>query len=568
MSGTAALIQSLANPPNPLVTLGQDVQGVGAVRNFQAQQATAQAYQQSIDPQTGAFDQGKFNRLIASTPQGAWNAGPAIQQAGSAMTSTGLGQQEQLAAQLAKIKALSGLATPLLQRANAGQSITPGDVDGVIQQGLDSGIISPEDATFARAKLNQPGTNPRDLLLGWNFANQSAEGQLSAATPGTTGIPTAGGTQFVGTNPYMPGYPRAGTFYPGGEIVSVNMGDGTTQQMPIAQANTLLGNPAVRAANPNGFTPAPVTNKSFTTPDNAAPPGRYPQPAAPPPAPLPTDQAVAAARQSGQPVPILNGNGLVARPDGSVGNPAPTTATAPPGRTLAPGVAAARAAPAEASGQAQTAFRADVASSPGRVMTAQQALSALQGSMTGPGTQWANSLAGIIGTWEPGVLKNWLGPNYDPATLSQNRALAEKYLTAIAQQTAAGFGHNTDAQLAAAFSANPNVHISNLAAQDVLKVQIGLERMKQDMYDDMRGQRVQPEDFADWQANWANTHDPRAYVVDSMAPDQLQRLQASLNREGPKAQRMFVQTAREAFNNGRIPDPFGGALTPSAQAGQ
>ena len=69
---------------NPLTTLGQMSQGITQMRDYQAKQATADAYQQSIDPQTGAFDQGKFNALIGSTPQGAWNAGQTMQQSGAA----------------------------------------------------------------------------------------------------------------------------------------------------------------------------------------------------------------------------------------------------------------------------------------------------------------------------------------------------------------------------------------------------------------------------------------------------------------------------------------------------
>jgi hypothetical protein len=71
-AGTNALINQLANPPNPFERLGQSMQGIAALKDFQARRATAGLYGQAIDPTTGQFDTGKFNALSALLALRSW----------------------------------------------------------------------------------------------------------------------------------------------------------------------------------------------------------------------------------------------------------------------------------------------------------------------------------------------------------------------------------------------------------------------------------------------------------------------------------------------------------------
>ena len=203
----------------------------------------------------------------------------------------------------------------------------------------------------------------------------------------------------------------------------------------------------------------------------------------------------------------------------------------------------------------QQAFADDVADSPGRVFTAQQALTSLKGAWTGPGTAVPSAIAGFLGTFEPAALKRWLGSDYDPKTIATNRDLAEKYLTQVAMGQAGVLGQGTNEKLATAIAGSPNTHIQNLAAQDVLRVMVGMERMKQMMYSDMQsangGQGVSPDQFRTWRANWMTSHDPRAFILDQMPVDQKQRLRADLYAPGHERERaVFATTLRQAQAGG------------------
>lgn len=82
--GYGALINKLANPPNPLTTLGQDAEALAAAKEFQAQNALTGIYQQSIDPQTGQVDLGEFNALARQNPAALWKFGESMRSAGAA----------------------------------------------------------------------------------------------------------------------------------------------------------------------------------------------------------------------------------------------------------------------------------------------------------------------------------------------------------------------------------------------------------------------------------------------------------------------------------------------------
>ena len=68
----------LANPAaaNPNLWT-QGINNLTTLKDFQARQAIANAYQQTIDPVTGQVDQPRFNALMAS-PEASWAAAPAM----------------------------------------------------------------------------------------------------------------------------------------------------------------------------------------------------------------------------------------------------------------------------------------------------------------------------------------------------------------------------------------------------------------------------------------------------------------------------------------------------------
>jgi len=182
VSSTGALVNRLMNPPNPMEQLGQTIQGVNALKDFQARNAMAGIYSQAIDPTTGEVDQGLLNRLIGANPAAAWNAGPAMQQAGQAVGAQGAGTQNWVKAQQDQLQLLNGYAQPLYERIANGGSVSADDVRGVLKNAIG---ISPQMRAAVEQKLAglNPGEDANGLLKGFQFATQTPEAQASRNFP-------------------------------------------------------------------------------------------------------------------------------------------------------------------------------------------------------------------------------------------------------------------------------------------------------------------------------------------------------------------------------------------------
>jgi hypothetical protein len=217
MSGSLPVFQPQP-APNPFAQAGQTISSVNALRDYQAKQATANAYQQSIDPQTGAFDQGKFNALIGSTPQGAWNAGQTMQQAGQAMTATGQGQTAQIQAKQAQLNGIGQYMTPLMQKVQQGQPVSGADVLSATQNAVDAGFVTPEMAANIKNQVASLGPNgdASNLVRGAYFGTQAGLEQLKALSPNYQTVQQGSQVGVININPNAPGSVQAGTALPMG----------------------------------------------------------------------------------------------------------------------------------------------------------------------------------------------------------------------------------------------------------------------------------------------------------------------------------------------------------------
>lgn len=194
------------------------------------------------------------------------------------------------------------------------------------------------------------------------------------------------------------------------------------------------------------------------------------------------------------------------------------------------------------------------------MMQALPALERLGPQGVGPGTEELNTIKSFVQSnlnWLPGADKIIGNPqnikDYDEA---------KKYLTQLAGSRATMFGHGTDQALSTSLVGSPNTHISNLAGTDLLKATIALRRMEQAQTLDADDQKVQPGGYASWAAKWATNVDPRAYMVDLMTPDQLQRVAKSLKTKAEKDK--FNRSAAKAAELGIITRP-GGQHQPSTE---
>jgi hypothetical protein len=213
----------------------------------------------------------------------------------------------------------------------------------------------------------------------------------------------------------------------------------------------------------------------------------------------------------------------------------PEFQTAPPA-----GVVDANQKANAAGGDMLVADQQSNANSGTRINILQNAGDALSKAQTGTGADKLNAVRGLVAT---------LG---GPADKVASYDEANKYLTQYAQQKAASFGHGTDSQLAAAIAGNGNTHISNLAAQDVVKVNLGLERMEQARMKAWESAGLQPSQYGQWKSQFGSTMDPRVFVADQMDPAKIQGMVKKMN---PKEQATFRTQYNWAVQNGFINGP-------------
>lgn len=304
---TSALINQLTNPPNPLQQFGGTFDLANKVKEFQANQAIADIYGQSIDPTTGQVDFGKFNALARSNPAAMWKFGAQQQQAGVGVQAQGHGTSAQLQAQLDQLGVQQAYLSPLLPAAQAG-TLTTEQLQEALKN-IPPGVISPTTMANVQRQLAN-GADPNKIVIGGYFASEEARRQAQMAQP-SLGMVPSGSLQYpTQGNIFYPGGPgRAGGIQypqqaipqgtqPGG--TDIDLGGGQHITVPNDQVHRILtDNPNFQKLNQKlmggGGAPSPTPQPAPSPPPapGAPGPGRYgygqPQPApTPTPTPAPT----------------------------------------------------------------------------------------------------------------------------------------------------------------------------------------------------------------------------------------------------------------------------------------
>ena len=214
---------------------------------------------------------------------------------------------------------------------------------------------------------------------------------------------------------------------------------------------------------------------------------------------------------------------------------------------FAPGEAEAATVAATGSAGAYQALRNDVGASGTRVFQLNKALTALEGTNTGPGTETTNNIRSFLQAQTPDSLKQFV-PDFDPdKTMKYDEA--NKYLTAFASGAAGSIGPKTNEQLATALSANASTKISNLAAKDVVKANIALEKMKQAAAIQFKNSGEPPQNFSDWYANYNKLSDPRAFLADQQSAKDRRSM---LDKMNSKEQASYLNSFKAAIKSGVI----------------
>jgi len=203
---------------------------------------------------------------------------------------------------------------------------------------------------------------------------------------------------------------------------------------------------------------------------------------------------------------------------------------------------------------AYTAAQADQPNAARRITTAQLALSALDSAKVGGGTESLQAINNVLGSYSPDFIKKII-PDFDPAKAATDYQLAAKYMQQI---TNAGGGlpggASTSDKLNAAAAATPNPHMQDMASKDVLKVLVAQERLGQYVLSEFNKTGLPPAQFQKWSAEWARTHDPRAFMLPDMDAGQRAFLKKTMP-VGSKDRQTFQDTTSELIKNGAIPPP-------------
>lgn len=226
----------------------------------------------------------------------------------------------------------------------------------------------------------------------------------------------------------------------------------------------------------------------------------------------------------------------------------------PAGGFVATGLAPGVEETAKGAASALNNLHNTVAGSSGRVFQLKEALHGLEGAgATGPGTETTNKIKSFLLAQEPEFLKK-LGISPDEVKIADYDK-ANKYLTQYASGQMGSMGGGTDSKLATALSGNANTHISALAAQDVVKAAIGMERMQQAQVQAFDESGLPPSDYNKWQAKWNKETDPRVFMMDELSPEKRAKVISGLKKD---ERAKFASQLRMAIKNGYVTMPVSG----------
>lgn len=507
---------------DPLKTFGQVV----GIQNAQQQNkllqqtqdlrsATGEAAIASTERATGAFDFNKYQGLTGSDPRSAWNQPDIIAQAATNQKAQADAQVAMLASKQAHVEAANGyisatLGNPALGKTDQYDTIVK-TINDMWSHNANLGTPAERDALIAQVPKGDPLGQKQFVLnaANQNFAIQRKLEPLLAQGYGTpvqvdTGQKVLGGTQASPTQggalnvPAQTGVQRVtGPDFNAGfqriTVPEIDSASGQTKLGPDGKPTGVYQDVYV----PRGQLPGAsgVAGPFVAGPSVVPPAGSPPQLAAPATA----GSGITGTRPASGQAPVA------APPSGAV-------LAAPP-----PGVS-------ESQNADVTRYKGDQAAIPVRqtnvqsLQKAQVALDALAGPLgTGKGTETLAGLKSVLSS---------LGIGFNDSTL--NRDEAKKYLLDYAKGQ--GAAAHSDQQLNAALGSNASTEISNAAALDVVKTNIGRER--QAIAQVQEHANPTGIGYGQHAANFANSTDPRAFAWNQYSHPEQQKILSGLDKAG------------------------------------
>ena len=185
------------------------------------------------------------------------------------------------------------------------------------------------------------------------------------------------------------------------------------------------------------------------------------------------------------------------------------------------------------------------------------ALTNLGGADTGKGGETLNTVRGYVQDLAPGMIQRLLPDSLTDPNKRMAYDEAQKYTTAMAMGTPGATG--SDARLGAAQGSNANVHISNEAAQQVVRAVLAQKRMEQagtlafNSAKGADGQALPASEYDRFMNQWNTKQDPRAYIADKMAPAERSELVTGMGGTKSAAYQKFKQSYQQGVDTGVVP---------------
>lgn len=477
-------------PPSPLASIGPIVntaQGLLSLRQNQMQLNANQAISQAYSQSINPDGSVDFNKLQGLAAQN--GAGAFLPQFMGQIAQQRNAQQQydvsKLDMALKQQQNIRGLIGSLAVDPELGRADMSQKIASQISNAVQTGALPLDQG------INEIKSIPSDpqAQAGWiqnHLINSlSGEAKMQALMPQNVAVPTGAGTALLNRNP-LTGQTTPGTFV-----------QNALSPAELAAPKNIIG--------PNGEQ-RQVTTAQWLAMQNSG-----------------------GAAAGGQ----FNG-----RYPGNAAQSAPGIQTG-----LSPSESAAAEVTGGGSAKQLVADQSSVNGSAGRIFQLSQALGALQNATTGKGSENLNNIRSYLTTSGAGSL---LG--VDPNKIA-NYDEANKYLTQYALNQAGQFGESTDHKLATTLSGNASTSISNLAAQDVVKANIGLERMKQAQVAAFNNSGLSPAQYQKFSSEWNRQVDPRVFIVDQMDANARTKLRDSMS---PQQRQQFSTQYNNALANGWV----------------
>lgn len=504
-------------------------------QTFEARKAIGDAYQKSIDPETGKLDTNKLMKLTAQNPNSAFMAGDVATQAQTREHQQLQIDQSRQALAVAHVKAVDQAAGALLNTPDLNMS----HYTDAIVKGVTDGRWSPQVATqlitsAAQAVGGKKGTEETSALKGLvneqRMRNLSSIEQVGVTNP-TPQVVDVGGSKKIIQTPQVgpdgaPGTPTIlgempNTMTVGEKLQRVPMVGPNNQQMSVPQASL---------ATPTGD-PMPAQGGGQPSPLGT---GRMPAPQA--------------ADTGSDAPPAAAGGGAAPAAAAAPGTPAGALPTG-----LAPGTEAAADVTARSNAEQGVALnrRADTVPEMKGLLGNMESLVKAGDFRPGPGAeQWREIKAGanrVLGA-----------PLFDSKSIASQEEFGKLAVQVAQAQFKALGGTGTDSKLDSASHTSPNSMLSGYGNERIIHLLKGNEdaiAVKNREWQAWQDAGHGPETYAKFTGQFNKQYDPRVFQSQYMEPEQRQEMLKGMNKNEQTAFRKAYNTA---VQKQWIPDPRAG----------